>query len=122
MIEPRSLTILNNQGHFTFVWSDGDDSLMEKIIQSKIKQGIVFFVTEPLPYKKLVPSVNVLKEPDDIVDAELRAFVLGSYAEAVATQNINMKNVTICRDPKIISQSQSLAVKPLRKERVNVTQ
>ncbi len=117
MDDPRSLTILNVQGEFTFIWSPEDDSCVEKIIAKKIDLGYNFFIIGKQPYNKLVPSQKLIKNPDDIIDEDLKAFVLGSYAEATRTKCADMKGSVLCKDARVISQSQSLAIKPLsRKE------
>ena len=115
--DPRSLTILNVQGEFTFIWSPYEDPLIEKIIAKKIDLGYNFFIIGKQPYIKLVPSQKLIKNPDDIKDEDLKTFVLSSYAEATRTKFADMNGSVLCKDARVISQSQSLAIKPLsRKE------
>jgi len=113
MDDPRSLTILNYQGDFTFIWTHEDDSCIQKIIAKKIDLGYNFFSIKKQPYIKLVPSQKLIKNPDDIKDTDLKAFVLGSYAEATRTKFADMKDSILCKDIKLISQSQSVAIKPI---------
>ena len=68
-----------------------------------------------------IPSQKLIKNPDDIQDKDLKAFILGSYAEATRTKFADMKNSILCKDIKLIAQSQSLAIKPIsRKDNINV--
>ena len=115
MDNPRSLTILNVQSEFTFIWSPEDDSNIEKIIAKKIDLGFNFFIVGKQPYNKLVPSQKLIKNPDDILDDDLKAFILSSYAEATRTKFANMENSVLSKDVKLLSQSQSLAIRPLSK-------
>lgn len=117
MDDLRSLTILNLQGEFTFIWAPEDDSCIEKIIAKKIDLGFNFFIVGKQPYNKLVPSQMLIKNPDDILDDNLKTFILSSYAEATRTKFADMKDSVLSKDVKLLSQSQSLAIKPLsRKE------
>ena len=114
MDDPRSLCILNSQGDFTFIWTPEDDSCIEKILAKKINLGYNFFIIGKQPYNKLVPSLRLIKNPDDILDEDLKAFILGSYAEAITTKFADMKESVMSKDVKLLSQSQSLAIKPLK--------
>ena len=114
MDDPRSLCILNAQGEFTFIWSHEDDLRIEKILVKKIDLGYNFYIIRKQPYTKLVPSLRLIKNPDDIIDEDLKAFVLGSYAEVTETKFTDMKDSVKSKDAKLLSQSQSVAIKPLR--------
>lgn len=119
MNNPRALTILNVQGEFTFIWSHEDDSYIEKIIAKKLGLGFNFFIIGKQPYIKLIPSQKLIKDPDSIKDDDLKAFVLSTYAEATRTKFADMKNSILCKDSKLLSQSQSLAIKPIIKKDKN---
>ena len=119
---PRSLTILNQQGHLTYIWGPDNDSSIKKILVKKFDLGFDFFIIGKRTYDKLIPSTRIVINPDDINDMELRSFILGSYAQVIKTLFMNLNSSIICKDVDLISQSQCLAIKPLiRKDKVNVT-
>lgn len=47
MTELRSLTMLNETGDTTIVWTPDRDDEMERIIEKKMAEGCIFFVIEP---------------------------------------------------------------------------
>ena len=61
----RALTILNETGDTTIVWTDDRDAEMEAIIAKKMAEGITFFIIVPRFYGLLPPKKTKLTDAAD---------------------------------------------------------
>lgn len=119
---PRALTMLNQSGDTTIVWTDDRDDEMEAIIAKKMAEGVTFFTIEPrffglLPSKKtrLTDAAEARKHRAlSIPDEDFAQFVQSSGADAVKTPAAPVAGAMIERDPKKVAKSQSVGVKPMK--------
>lgn len=101
----RALTILNETGDTTIVWTDDRDAEMEAIIRKKMAEGITFFIIEPRFYGLLPPKKTQLTDAADaskhralsIPDADFARFVESGSGEAVRTPPAPVKGGRISR-------------------------
>jgi hypothetical protein len=50
----RAMTMLNEMGDTTFIWTEDQDEAWKEIIEKKMQEGVVFFIVEPR-FKGLLP-------------------------------------------------------------------
>lgn len=118
----RALTILNEQGDQTIVWTPDRDAEMERIIEKKMAEGIVFFVIEPRFGGLTAPALTPLKKVEDarkhralaIKDEDFTAFCGMAGADVVKTPEAKAKTVRKARTPKEVAQNESVGVQPMR--------
>lgn len=118
----RALTMLNESGDTTIVWTDDRDEEMEAIISKKMAEGVAFFTIEPrffglLPSKK-TPLAHArdarLHRALSIPDQDFAKFVESGSGEAVKTPTAAVSGAKIERNPKTVAKSQSVGVKPMK--------
>lgn len=118
----RSLTILNETGDKTIVWSDEDDDEMEAIIEKKMVAGITFYIIEPRAWGLLPPKKTELKEFDEvrkhralaIKDADFARFVSDGHGDVVPTPATPANTVRRGKNAKEVAQAESVGVKQKR--------
>lgn len=119
---PRALTILNQSGDTTIVWTEDRDDEMEAIIAKKMAEGITFFTIEPrffglLPSKKtkLQDAAEARKHRAlSIPDDDFAQFVESGSGDAVKTPRGSVAGAMIERDPKKVAKSQSVGVRQMK--------
>lgn len=118
----RALTLLNESGDTTIVWTEDRDAEMEEIIRRKMAEGITFFVIEPRFLGLLPPKRTRLEDPArarehralSIPDPDFAKFVSGGAGEAVKTPSGRARTTKVSRDPAEVARSESVGVKPMR--------
>ena len=118
----RALTLLNETGDTTLVWTEDQDETMVEIIRKKMAEGISFFVIEPrffglLPAKKTPitePSQALEKRAIAIRDEDLMAFVSSGGGEFVKTPAAKVTGSKREKDPVKVASSQSIGIKPMQ--------
>ncbi len=119
---PRALTLLNESGDTTLVWTEDQDETMVEIIRKKMAEGISFFVIEPRFFGMLPPKKTPLKTPEQatekralsIRDEDLIAFVSSGGGDFVKTPAEKVKGTKREKDPAVVAASQSVGVKPMK--------
>ncbi len=128
MTELRSLTMLNESGDTTIVWTPDRDDEMERIIEKKMAEGCIFFVIEPR-----FGTRSMLRNPSEalehrmlaIRDEDFAKFVGGSVdpaagaedhtAAVVPTPNEQpVKTVRRAKTAKEVASSQTVGVRARR--------
>lgn len=118
----RAVTILNESGDTTIVWTDDRDDEMEAIIARKMEQGVTFFIIEPRFFGLLPSKKTELKDPAEarkhralaIPDEDFAAFVAEGKGEAVNTPAEPTRKTRLSRNAKEVAQSQSVGVRQAR--------
>lgn len=118
----RALTLLNESGDTTIVWTEDQDDQMVEIIRKKMAEGIAFFVIEPRFFGMLPPKKTSLKTPEQatekralsIRDEDLIAFVSGGGGDFVKTPPEKVVGSKREKDPEKVAKSQSIGVKPMQ--------
>ena len=118
----RSLTMLNETGDFTLVWTEDEDSKWEAIIQRKMDAGVTFYIIEPRAWGLLPPKKTELREFDEarkhralsINDADIEKLFSSGHGDVVATPAIPAKTVRRGKTAKEVAQAESVGVKPRR--------
>lgn len=118
----RALTMLNEQGDQTIVWTDDRDDEMTRIIEKKMAEGITFFVIEPRFFGLLPPKRTPLANASEarkhralsIRDEDFAAFVGEGHGDVVATPTKPVRGSRISRDAKEVAGSESVGVRPMR--------
>lgn len=119
---PRALTILNEAGDQTIVWTEDRDDEMVDIIRKKMEQGIIFFIIEPRFFGLLPSKKTRLDNPDEarkhralaIRDEDFARFVGEGHGDMVRTPEAPVNTVKQSRSPKEVAKSQSVGVKPMK--------
>lgn len=118
----RALTILNEQGDQTIVWTEDSDDRMEEIIARKMAEGIVFFIVEPRFFGLLPSKRTELQDASEarrhralaIRDEDFAKFVGEGGGEVVKTPPEKVKTTRKSRNPKEVAKSQSVGVRPMQ--------
>lgn len=118
----RALTVLDESGDTTIVWTEDQDREMLDIIKKKMEEGITFFIIEPRMGGILPSTLTELKKAEDaqqkrallVKDKDLAKFVSSSSGATIATPTKKTRGAKKSTDPKEVSSSESVAVKPLR--------
>lgn len=122
-MNPRALTLLNENGDVTISWSADRDAEMETIIKRKMEQGIVFFLIAPRldPNGPLVRGKPLKKAADAkkhhsllVRDEDLGKFVESGGGEAIKTPDAKVKTIKKSKDPAEVARSESVGVHPNR--------
>jgi hypothetical protein len=118
----RALTMLNERGDVTIVWTEENDAAMEAIIEKKMAEGVVFFIIEPRFGGVVAPSLSKLKDAADarrhralsIPDEHLAAFVGEGKGVAVPTPDQPVRRTRKTKSAKEAATSETVAVRPMR--------
>lgn len=116
----RALTMLNESGDTTIVWTPDRDDEMESIIEKKMAQGCTFFLIDSRfgTRQKLTNAGDASKHRMlAIPDEDMRMFVGGGEAgsaAAVPTPTAKVKAVRKAKTAKEVATSESVGVKPSR--------
>ncbi len=114
----RATTILNESGDVTIVWDEGQDDMMEAIIQKKMDQGITFFLIEPRLGGLAAPKHTELRAAAEarkhralsIRDADFAAFVDSGAGTTIATPPAKAKTTRVSRVAKEVAKAESVGV------------
>jgi hypothetical protein len=118
----RALTILNQMGDTTIVWTEDRDDEMERIIAAKMAQGVAFFIIEPR-FFGLLPSKKTRLEDAasarhyralTIPDEDFAKFVDSGSGEAVKTPSAPAKGARRSKNAGEVARAQSVGVKPMK--------
>lgn len=120
MSDVRALTILNQQGDQSIVWTEDRDEEMERIIQKKMDEGMTFFIVEPRFFGLLSPKKTELENAADakkfralsIKDEDFAAFCGVDGADVVKTPGTKARSVRKVKDPKEAAKGQSVGIQP----------
>lgn len=116
----RSLTMLDETGDTTIVWTEDRDDEMEAIIEKKMREEkIRFFIVEPRAFGWLPPRKTEIKSFDEarkhralaIKDEDFAAFVGEGKGDAVKTPAEPTRKARLSRSAKEIAGSQSVGVR-----------
>jgi hypothetical protein len=115
----RSLTMLNEMGDVTLVWSEEEDNQMSAIIEKKMAEGVTFFIVEKRGFGLLPPKKTKLHYPDEamkhralaIPDEDFAKFVESGAGEAVPTPAEPVRGARRSKDAKEVAKSQSVGVR-----------
>jgi hypothetical protein len=123
----RALTMLNETGDTTIVWTQDRDAEMERIIEKKMAEGCTFYLIEPR-----FGTREVLTDPRNanrhrmlaIPDSDFAAFVGGPVdpaagaelhtSAAVRTPAVPIKSVRRAKTAKEVATAESVGTRPRR--------
>lgn len=126
-MELRALTMLNERGDTTVVWTSDRDAEMERIIEKKMAEGCIFYLIDPR-----FGTREKLRDAGDanrhrmlaIPDEDFAKFVGGPVdpaagAEAhtaamVATPDAPIKNARRAKTAKEVASGESVGTRPRR--------
>lgn len=119
---PRALTMLNQSGDTTIVWTEDRDDEMEAIIAKKMAEGVTFFTIEPRFFGLLPSKKTRLGHARDarqhralaIPDEDFARFVEAGSGEAVKTPAAPVAGAKRESDPAKVAKSESVGVKPMK--------
>lgn len=110
-----ALTMLNEAGDTTLVWTEDRDDEMEALIQKKMDQGCSFFLIEPrfgtrapLKYASDANKHRMLAIPD----SDFATFVGEGKIEAVSTPAAPIKTKGRAKSAKEAAKGETVGVKP----------
>lgn len=120
--EVRAVTILNEQGDQTIVWTEDRDEAMVEIIRKKMAEGIVFFVIEPRFFGLLPSKKTELKNADEarkhralaIRDEDFAKFVGDGKGDVVKTPDEPIRGSRKAASAEEAAKSESVGVKPMK--------
>lgn len=118
----RAVTILNEQGDQTIVWTEDRDDEMEAIIAKKMAEGIVFFIIEPRFFGLLPSKKTRLEDAGEarrhralaIRDEDFARFVGEGGGEVMKTPPEKVRKTRKSTNPKEVAASQSVGVRPMQ--------
>lgn len=140
----RALTMLNERGDTTIVWTEDRDDEMEAIIEKKMAQGCSFYIIEPrfgtreqlteLNMRKLrkdrmlaIPDADLLKFGGGVTDVDADTVRLKSEAVPLAITDESEPSAAAIPSPatpvkrgrraktaKDVAQNESIGVAPRR--------
>lgn len=118
----RAVTILNESGDQTIVWTEDRDTEMVEIIRKKMEQGISFFIIEPRFFGLLPSKKTPLAKADDarahralaIKDEDFARFVGEGSGDVVKTPDQSISTIRRAEKPEEVAKSQSVGVKPMK--------
>lgn len=123
----RALTMLNERGDTTIVWTSDRDDEMERVIEKKMAEGCIFYLIDPR-----FGTREPLRAPSDanrhrmlaIPDADFAKFVGGSVdpasgaehhtAATVPTPDAPIKNARRAKTAKEVATGESVGTRPRR--------
>lgn len=120
----RALTMLNEAGDTTLIWTMDRDAEMEAIIEKKLAEGCMFYLIDPrfgtrekLAYARDANRHRMLAIPD----ADFAKFVGGSAdansepaASVVPTPTAPVKGARRAKTAKEVTSGESVGVRPRR--------
>lgn len=122
--EYRALTMLNESGDTTIVWTSDRDAAMESVIEKKMEAGCAFYIIEPRfgTRERLTDARDANRHRMlAIPDADLAKFVGDSEVESddqsaavVKTPDKPVKTVRRAKTAKEVASAQSVGVAPRR--------
>lgn len=112
MSDRRGLTVYNEFGDQTIVWTADRDDAMEEIIKKKMKEGIQFFIIEkredglppgraPLTDAKEARKHRAVSIPDE----DFMKFVESGHGDVVKSARGRVTKSRLSRDPKEVAKS-----------------
>lgn len=113
-----ALTMLNQRGDTTIVWTPDRDNEMEAIIEKKMAEGCTFFIIEPrfgTRQKLTRASDAVASRMLAIPDSDFAAFVGAGQAgtsDVVATPAAKPKSVRKAKTAKEVARGESVGIRP----------
>lgn len=122
MTATRALTMMNDHGDTTLVWTEEQDNEIIPIIEKKMKEGIAFFIIEPRMFGLLPPKKTELKKAKDalkhralaIGDGDFSAMIEAGNVSAVKTPSEQVQTVRRAKDAKDVAKNQSVGVRQLK--------
>lgn len=119
----RSLALMGDEGHLTFVWEESDDEKIIPAIEQKMKEGVSFFIVEPRFFGLLPAKHTELSKASDakkqralaVKDAGMAAFLsAAASADVVPEPNRGkeMKAVKRAETAEEVAKGHSVGVKP----------
>lgn len=116
----HALTMLNEHGDTTFVWTEDEDERIEKMIAQKMKEGYTFFITEPRFFGLIPPKKTELKKASDakkhralsLPDGDFAKLVMDGAMQMAKTPDAPAKTTKRASSAKEVARSQSIGVKP----------
>lgn len=118
----RALTVLNDAGDQTLVWTEDRDSEMEEIIRKKMAEGIAFFIVEPRFFGFLPAKKTALADAKDakahralsVRDEDFRKFCGLDGADVVKTPDKRVETVRRATDAADVAKNESVGVKQMK--------
>jgi len=118
----RALTLLNEQGDVTIIWTEDRDAEMEAIIEKKMAEGIVFFIIEPRFGGAVAPAKTELRDSADarryralaVRDEDFARFVGAGAGEVVGTPAAPVRRARKSKAPAEIARAESVGVRQRR--------
>lgn len=118
----RAVTILNDAGDQTIVWTEDRDDQMVEIIRKKMAEGVAFFIVEPRFFGLLPSKKTVLADPDEarkhralaIRDEDFAKFVGEGSGDVVKTPDKAVTTLRRAESAEDAAKSQSVGVKPMK--------
>lgn len=118
----RALTMLNESGDTTIVWTEDRDDEMRTIIEKKMAQGVTFFIVEPRFYGFLPSKKTKVTDPEQalrhralaIPDVDFARFVESGAGEAVKTPAAPARTVRKAKTAAEVATSESVGVKQMK--------
>lgn len=120
--KPRAVTILNEAGDQTIVWTEDRDDAMTDIIRKKMSEGIQFFIIEPRFFGLLPSKKTPLTDADEarkhralaIKDEDFARFVGEGGGDVVKTPDKPVQTVRKAKSAEEVAKSESVGVRPMR--------
>lgn len=117
----RAMTLLNESGDTTVVWTEEQDDQMVEIIRKKMAEGITFYVVEPRFFGILPPKKTPLVKAEQatekralaIRDEDLIRFVSDGGGQFVKTPAEKVSGTKREKDPEKVAKSQSVGIRPM---------
>lgn len=118
---PRAVTILNDAGDQTIVWTEDRDDAMVEIIRKKMREGVVFFIIEPRFFGLLPSRKTQLGDADEarkyralaIRDEDFAQFVSEGKGDVVKTPDAPVRNRRKAASAEEAAGAQSVGVRQL---------
>jgi len=118
----RALTMLNENGDTTIVWTEDRDDEMESIIAKKMAEGVTFFIVSPRFFGLLPSKMTKIEDAAEarkhraltIPDEDFAKFVESGGGDVVKTSAQPTTGSRVSRDPKEVAKSESVGVKQRR--------
>lgn len=120
----RALTMLNQSGDTTIVWTEDRDDEMERIIQAKMDAGCTFFMIEPrfgtrtkLKAAGDASKTRMLAIPDEEFAKFVSASAEGAAEMTATVMPTPAKPARVTRKAKTakeVAQGESVGVQPRR--------
>jgi hypothetical protein len=111
-----ALTMLNEMGDTTITWSSDRDAEMEKIIEKKMAEGVVFWIIEPRGARRPMEEFAEAKKTRRLAipDEDFAKFVESGSGDVVKTPDAKVTRSRRSKVPAEIAKAESVAVRPMR--------